>query len=922
MADKALGYYQLYHDPQVISFTAPTGSGKTVIMCALIENILCGMDDSPEQPNAIFVWLSDSPSLNQQSKEKIETFSDRIRRNQLEVIEESSFDRETLEDGHIYFLNTQKLGKNSRLVNYSDDRQHTIWDTLRNTAEQKSDRLYFIIDEAHRGATGNELGKATSIMQRFIKGRPQDGLNPMPVVIGMSATIERFNKLVTGISRSIHPVSVDINEVRRSGLLKDRIILTYPPEANSDMTILQAAADEWKKNSDHWEQYCRIKKGTVVKPLLLIQVQNTSNNSVTETDLREAIRTVQDRTGKEFEDGEIVHTFGTKTDLSINGQIIRYAEPSSISDDRRIRMVFYKENLSTGWDCPRAEVMMSFRNVEDVTNIAQLLGRMIRTPLQHRIMNDDYLNEVYVFLPHFNERNVRYVVKALQDAEGGELPTYIETEEAGNSGNGYWTTPQRRTPTVLPGQTNILDLPGTGIMPVGPETGEPTQPGTPQPIPRPDPPARPVTPHPQPAPVQPPVPQPTPEPATPAQPEPGNEPFQTSMQAVIIDRNEIREEINRAGLLTHEISTTQIKEKYISSLNELTSLLLITGIAPTAAHEVETHIVDMIWQYIQELKRLYVYEEKCNAVMQMQLSQQIFDAFGNSIDNYQIHGAYMTSDAELDRQLRMADRKLGGTTISAAYRNAHDNEENPDAPAIEVILFANDESCMENLGEYAKNRFYELDNEYRLQFNRTSEYYRIKHNTIVSQADIISKHALFLPETPGRFDDPHGKRYDNHLFINPETGYANISLNGWEEAIIKKVSDRPDFVCWLRNVSRARWAMRIPYEFEGTKAAYPDFIIVRNVENVGYVFDILEPHAQNLADGLAKAKGYAKAIKDNPREYERVGHVEMIRTTQDAAGQWRFTGIDLMNGQTQEKVFLAQTFEEYSHIYITDGHYY
>ena len=35
--------------------------------------------------------------------------------------------------------------------------------------------------------------------------------------------------------------------------------------------------------------------------------------------------------------------------------------------------------------CPRAETMMSFRRAEDYTYIAQLLGRVIRTPLARRV---------------------------------------------------------------------------------------------------------------------------------------------------------------------------------------------------------------------------------------------------------------------------------------------------------------------------------------------------------------------------------------------------------------------------------------------------------------------------------------------------------------------------------------------------------
>ena len=103
-------YFQQNHKQQVIAFQAPTGSGKTIMMTAVIENMLF------ENPDSVFVWLSDSPQLNEQSMEKIILKADRIRHNQCEIVSDESFDREILDDGHIYFLNTQKLSKSSRLV--------------------------------------------------------------------------------------------------------------------------------------------------------------------------------------------------------------------------------------------------------------------------------------------------------------------------------------------------------------------------------------------------------------------------------------------------------------------------------------------------------------------------------------------------------------------------------------------------------------------------------------------------------------------------------------------------------------------------------------------------------------------------------------------------------------------------------------
>ena len=81
--------------------------------------------------------------------------------------------------------------------------------------------------------------------------------------------------------------------------------------------------------------------------------------------------------------------------------------------------------------------MMSFRRATDATYIAQLLGRMVRTPMQSHIQVDDILNDVHLYLPHFDEgigavdECVGKVVEALQSEEGGEIPTDIRGEQLG-----------------------------------------------------------------------------------------------------------------------------------------------------------------------------------------------------------------------------------------------------------------------------------------------------------------------------------------------------------------------------------------------------------------------------------------------------------------------------------------------------------
>lgn len=406
-------------NPQVISFSAPTGAGKTVIATALFEDILYGSADSDAEPDSIIIWLSDSPALNEQSRMKIESKSDKIPVRDLVTID-SSFNAEYLETGHIYFLNTQKLGSDKLLTSTGDTHTYTIWETITNTAQRQPKRFYMVIDEAHRGTNVSDkvANKAQSIMQKFIKGSPEEGLCIMPLVIGISATPQRFEALLAGTDSTVQKVAVSADDVRESGLLKDRIIIHYPDIAlGADMTMFKQAIQNWQNKCHHWAAYCDKQGDRAVNPILVVQVDDGSEREVTKTDLDTCMDILQDTLGRAMTPGEVVHTFHDRGIITVRGVEICPIEPEYIEENAQVQVVFFKMNLSTGWDCPRAEAMMSFRSANDFTFIAQLLGRMIRTPLARRIQSDAELNNVSLFLPYFDESTVKDVIKALNDNE-------------------------------------------------------------------------------------------------------------------------------------------------------------------------------------------------------------------------------------------------------------------------------------------------------------------------------------------------------------------------------------------------------------------------------------------------------------------------------------------------------------------------
>ena len=939
---EAMGSYHRTHAPQVVAFTAPTGAGKTIIMASLIESLLFGDENYIEQPESIIVWLSDSPQLNEQSKQKIDAKADKIRLSQCVTISENSFDQEVFDDGHIYFLNTQKLSTTSKLTKNGDGRTYTIWQTIANSVRDKSDRLYFIIDEAHRGMQGKEASRATTIMQKFIKGSSADGIPPMPVVIGMSATPQRFNALVEGTASTIHKCVVTADEVRASGLLKDRIVITYPEEdaINNDMAILQAAADDWKEKWEHWTQYCYEQHYAYVNPILIVQVLNGSGKKLTDTDLDDCLSKIEERTGVKFEAGQVVHTFGqTAANIQVNGLDVRYEEPSRIADDRNIRVVFFKENLSTGWDCPRAETMMSFKRANDATYIAQLLGRMIRTPMQMHIEVDDVLNDVHLYLPYFNEDTVKDIVEALQNSEGGEIPADIVGESTAGKKFDTLTVKSRKKgeSTPCPGQ---LTLDGLLHNPTQSDLNQVANPVSTETSDRPDSTMR----------VEPAIQNPQQElqksnqaqPVSDAENQPNSETHIGNVTSLdspsvtdnvpatmeghasstsetptdLFDREAVMKFINDSGLLSYNVRSLRINN-YLKSLYKMAHLLTMSRLRREAIREVQSEIADMIHTYVQDLKAKEKYEDLVLQVKQFKLATQIFDAFGETVDNYSVHDLFTTTDTDIDRQFRIADVKLGNEGIGMFYGNKYMDDADPSGFKVDVILFAADGECMIKLYQYAETRFHRMNDDYRRYFATiTSEDIRRQYDRVVSDGDVVSKHNFRLPETIQVPHESGGKEYRDHLFVSEETGFAKLKLNPWESGVLKEEQGRKDFVCWIRNPSRGSWALCIPYEMDGeTKPTYPDIIIVRTDKVLGYVIDILEPHNPAYKDNLGKAKGFAEYARQNPG----VGRIQLIRMSEDAAKNKRFKRLDMSKSAIRDKVSHAMSNDELDHIFDTDG---
>lgn len=457
---KARRLWRNESDKTAFSLTAVTGAGKTVMAAAAFEALFHGDDefDFDADPGAVVIWFSDDPSLNEQTRFRLMEASDRINHSDLVVVE-NTFNRPRFEAGKIYFLNTQKLGKNSLLVRGHDPKEieakagalfpetrpdlraYTIWDTIQNTIDDPELTLYLVLDEAHRGMGNATVKEKGTIVQRLING--YGSVPGIPVVWGISATVERFNKAIEFAGKHIKlpNVVVDALKVQESGLIKDTILLDIPDESGDfDTVLVRRATDKLKESTIAWHEYAK-KQDEVrtVVPLMVLQVPNTPDPN----EIARALETIFDRY-PDLPAASVAHVFGDHTTQQFGNYHVPYIEPQRVQDSTWVRVLIAKDAISTGWDCPRAEVMVSFRAASDRTHITQLLGRMVRSPLARRIPANDRLNAVDCLLPKFNRKAVEEVVKALMAGDdlappaGRILIDYVEVKPHPEASVSVW----------------------------------------------------------------------------------------------------------------------------------------------------------------------------------------------------------------------------------------------------------------------------------------------------------------------------------------------------------------------------------------------------------------------------------------------------------------------------------------------------
>lgn len=878
--------YETHGSLSAVSLTAPTGTGKTVIAAAVIEGLFYGNEVYSGDSRAVVLWLSDSPSLNDQTMKRFDDATDLLSGvTALETIgPEFAKNHTKLKQGHVYFLNRQLLSAKKKLTNNTEG-GCTFYDVLTNTIEDDDIRLYLFIDEAHRGlGTGDAKATAESTNQtiyaKLIDG--QEGINPpMPVVIGISATPERFNNAMNGRKdRDIKAgVPVKVSDVKKSGLIKDFIEIRTPKRSvNTKHQDLTQACAKLAQSSKLWKNYWeKNTKDPIVIPLMVIQVEDrVSNNTLSAIcmQIKKTLPWLDNSTC-------FANVFGEHEDIVTSSAKIPYVKPELVAEHDEIRVLFAKDAISTGWDCPRAEVIYSRCKRSDPTYIAQLIGRMVRTPLARRITGIDELNTVYCYLPEYDATTVESVVKKLREdhidetsnvtvnsvdvAFFGKTKKVIEeklakkqdeiteNKDEGKKEDGLVTalemSVENESDEQIIASTNVEEEFAVAVE---------------------------------------------------------NDDFSVITDEVEESEEELRAVLDRIPKADDEailacfesIITRQVrhdKKNYFLDLWDCVDIIDSdlrpdSGLDSAIQMEFYNNIEAEITRHIAEYKRAL------GEIKSTQMAVKRLDPLTGEEYEDRIELATNDSDRLVAHYKHTVQMFAGASDLINFCINKRINEE-LDAEEDAIRRMCAVGSCMEiiqAMETWAENKTGSLISMYGPFRESVSEENREKWDRIEGNTKPYVETTLNINSTNSRQNKDYDK-YPKHI-VSDENGWSYHNLNPLEQKVVMNELKQPLVVGWYRNQPRNLLAsLSIPYDLnERLEPNYPDFIFFQKVGDTVKAA-IVDPHGDWMGDSIARLKGYVDYLKAHPNMFTRV-----LAVTDEKKDEIRY--LDLMRKNVQDAI--------------------
>lgn len=349
-----------------VVFKAPTGSGKTFMAASLFEEL------AEENPSVNFCILWACPGKGELHKQSFDAVKTYLGGNPVCSLLEDDFfgSRKYIKDKEIVFINWEKLiqkdketGKWANNLMKNQEGMNFI-DVIEKT-KQNGTRVILVIDESHIGASQ--------------KARIQEFINTIiipNIVLEMSAT--PLNNHID--------VEVEAQKVVDEGMIKEDVIVNQGinkedktlAEQDSELLVLQKGYD---KRQEIVEEYNKL--NIAVNPLVLIQIPNVDEGEAKKLVIKDFLR--------------------EKGITEDNGKLKFWCDDKGNFDKKAIKKnnditeyLVFKTAVATGWDCPRAHILIKFRDGKSETFETQTIGRILRTA-EAKSYDNYLLDNAYIF---------------------------------------------------------------------------------------------------------------------------------------------------------------------------------------------------------------------------------------------------------------------------------------------------------------------------------------------------------------------------------------------------------------------------------------------------------------------------------------------------------------------------------------------
>lgn len=367
--DELKGYIELgfrSKSRKEVVLKAPTGSGKTFMAASLFEELAGEHGDV----NFCILWACPGKGeLHKQSHDAVKTY---LGGNPVcSLLEEDFFgSRKFIKNKEIVFINWEKLiqkdkGTGSWANNLMKEQEGMNFIDVIDQTKKNGTKVVLVVDESHVGSNA--------------KTRIQEFINTIiipNILLEMSAT-----PLNDHIDVEVNP-----EDVIKEGMIKEDVIVNEGikkedkslEEKDSELLILEKG---FAKREEIIKKYAELNIN--VNPLVLIQIPNVDEGEAKKLVIKDFLR--------------------EKGITEANGKLKLWCDNHDPFDKKEIRKnnditeyLIFKTAVATGWDCPRAHILVKFREGKSETFETQTIGRILRTA-EAKSYDDPLLHNAYIF---------------------------------------------------------------------------------------------------------------------------------------------------------------------------------------------------------------------------------------------------------------------------------------------------------------------------------------------------------------------------------------------------------------------------------------------------------------------------------------------------------------------------------------------